>query len=292
MSAELINGKELSSILKNKMKNEIDQIVSISKRKPKLVVIRVGEDPASISYVNGKKKACEEIGIESEVVVLPENTTEYDLMTKIDFYNHDYSTDGILVQLPLPKHINEDNIVNFINPSKDVDCFHPMNIGKMFTDKESNIMYPCTPAGIIELLKYVNADIENSHTVIVGRSNIVGKPLANMLLSKNINGTVTVCHSRTKNLKDITKTADILIVAVGKPSVVTGDMVKPGAIVIDVGVNRIKDDTKKSGFRLVGDCDFKLCSSIASKITPVPGGVGPMTIAMLLKNTLTAYKNR
>lgn len=292
MSAELINGKELSSILKNKMKNEIDQIVSISKRKPKLVVIRVGEDPASISYVNGKKKACEEIGIESEVIVLPENTTEYDLMTKIDFYNHDYSTDGILVQLPLPKHINEDNVVNFINPSKDVDCFHPMNIGKMFIDKESNIMYPCTPAGIIELLKYANADIENSHTVIVGRSNIVGKPLANMLLSKNINGTVTVCHSRTKNLKDITKTADILIVAVGKPSVVTGDMVKPGAIVIDVGVNRIKDDTKKSGFRLVGDCDFESCSNIASKITPVPGGVGPMTISMLLKNTLTAYKNR
>ena len=245
---------------------------------PGLAVIIVGDDPASRVYVNNKKKACGEIGIYSEEYALPEETSEEELLALIKELNEKKEINGILVQLPVPKQINEETIINAIDPKKDVDAFHPVNVGKIMVGNFDFV--PCTPAGVMELIDESGIDVAGKECVVVGRSNIVGKPQAMLLLHKN--GTVTICHSKTKNLKEKTKQADILIAAVGKPNFITGDMIKEGAVVIDVGINRIAEK------KLVGDVDFESAEKVAGAITPVPGGVGPMTIAMLMKNTVKA----
>lgn len=245
---------------------------------PGLAVIIVGDDPASRVYVNNKKKACDEIGIYSEEYALPEETSEEELLALIRKLNGKKEINGILVQLPVPKQINEETIINAIEPKKDVDAFHPVNVGKIMVGNFDFV--PCTPAGVMELIDESGIDVAGKECVVVGRSNIVGKPQAMLLLHKN--GTVTICHSKTKNLKEKTKQADILIAAVGKPNFITGDMIKEGAVVIDVGINRIAEK------KLVGDVDFESAEKVAGAITPVPGGVGPMTIAMLMKNTVKA----
>ncbi len=245
---------------------------------PGLAVIIVGDDPASRVYVNNKKKACEQIGVYSEEYALPAETTEQELLDLIEKLNKDKKINGILVQLPVPKHINEETIINAIDPKKDVDAFHPVNVGKIMVGNFDFV--PCTPAGVMELIRESGIDVEGKECVVVGRSNIVGKPQAMLLLHKN--ATVTICHSRTKDLASKTKNADIVVAAVGIPEFIKGDMIKPGAVVIDVGINRVADK------KLVGDVDFEACEKIASAITPVPGGVGPMTIAMLMKNTVKA----
>lgn len=245
---------------------------------PGLAVIIVGNNPASRSYVNSKKKACELIGYYSREYALPEETTEEELKNLVEELNHDDQIHGILVQLPLPKHINEEMVINTIIPEKDVDAFHPANVGKIMIGNFDFL--PCTPAGIMELIKESEIDLEGKHCVIIGRSNIVGKPMSMLLLHKN--ATVTICHSKTKNLKEISKEADVLVVAVGRAEMVDASYVKEGAVVIDVGINRLEDG------RLVGDVDFESAKKVAGAITPVPGGVGPMTIATLMKNTLTA----
>lgn len=278
---KLINGKEISAYIKKKIADEIKALnqknISVG-----LAVIIVGEDPASKVYVANKEKACQELGIKSFKYALPETTTNEELLEVIDKLNKDPQVDGILCQLPLPRHLDEKLIINSINPEKDVDAFHPQNVGKIMIGDFDYL--PCTPAGVIEMLKYENIDITSKNCVVVGRSNIVGKPMA-MLLVHN-HGTVTICHSKTKDLKEICKSADILVAAIGKPRFITADMIKPGAVVIDVGINR--DENGK----LCGDVDFENVQNIASAITPVPGGVGPMTIAMLMKNTLTAAKKK
>ena len=278
--AEIIDGKFVSAEVRKNLKTEIESFIKDTGITPGLAVILVGNNPASAVYIRNKHKACLEVGINSYEITLPEQTTEQELISKIDELNGDPDVHGILVQLPLPKHISEEKIINRISPDKDVDAFHPANVGKIVIGKYDFI--PCTPAGIMELLHFYNVDITGKECVVIGRSNIVGKPMSLLLLAEN--GTVTVCHSRTKELKEVTKRADILVVAIGKPNFVGADMVKPGAVVIDVGINR-KEDGK-----LCGDVDFEAVSPIASMITPVPGGVGPMTITMLLKNTLTAAK--
>ena len=245
---------------------------------PGLAVIIVGEDPASRVYVNNKKKACAEIGVYSEEYALSEATSEEELLKLIDELNHKKEINGILVQLPVPKHINEERIINAIEPKKDVDAFHPVNVGKIMVGNFDFV--PCTPAGVMELIKESGIDVSGKECVVVGRSNIVGKPQAMLLLHKN--GTVTICHSRTKDLAAKTKQADILVAAVGIPNFITGDMIKEGAVVIDVGINRIAEK------KLVGDVDFESAEKVAGAITPVPGGVGPMTIAMLMKKTVKA----
>jgi len=257
---------------------------------PGLGVILVGEDPASQSYVTAKERACENIGIYSDDNRLPAETTQEELMALVEKMNNDAKINGILVQLPLPKGLNEAEILLAIDPAKDVDGFHPINVGKMMVGEKAFL--PCTPHGIIQLLIRSGVTIEGAEVVIVGRSNIVGKPLANMLIQKkpNANATVTVCHTRTKDLLSHTKRADIVIAAAGRPNTVTADMVKEGVVVIDVGVNRVEDATKKKGYRLVGDVDFEAVKEKASFITPVPGGVGPMTITMLLYNTVESAK--
>ena len=278
--AELISGKLVSSEVRKNITTEIAAFEKESGIKPGLAVILVGNNPASAVYVRNKHKACLEVGINSYEITMPEETTEEELLAKIAELNTDKNVHGILVQLPLPKHISEDNVINSISPDKDVDAFHPANVGKIVIGKYDFL--PCTPAGIMELLHFYNVDINGKECVVIGRSNIVGKPMALLLLAEN--GTVTVCHSRTKDLKEVTKRADILVVAIGRPKFVTADMVKEGAVVIDVGINRLDDG------KLCGDVDFEAVEPIASMITPVPGGVGPMTITMLLKNTLTAAK--
>jgi len=257
---------------------------------PGLGVILVGSDPASQSYVTAKERACEEMGIYSDDNRLPANTAQKDLIALINRMNADPKINGILVQLPLPKHLNEAEVLLTVNPDKDVDGFHPTNIGRMVSGQKAFL--PCTPHGVIQLLLRSGVKIEGSDVVIVGRSNIVGKPLANMLIQKSASGnaTVTVCHTRTKNLARHAFSADIIIAAAGRPKTITADMVKDGAVVIDVGVNRIEDSTKKNGFRLAGDVDFEAVREKASLITPVPGGVGPMTITMLLYNTVESAK--
>ena len=241
-------------------------------------MVIVGDDPASRVYVNNKKKACAECGIYSEEYALPAETSEKELLELIDELNGRANISGILVQLPLPEHINEENIINAIDPKKDVDAFHPVNVGKIMVGNYDFV--PCTPAGVMELIKESGIDVCGKECVIVGRSNIVGKPQAMLLLHQN--GTVTICHSKTKNLAEKTRQADILVAAVGRPNFITGDMIKPGAVVIDVGINRLENK------KLVGDVDFEAAEKIAGAITPVPGGVGPMTIAMLMKNTIKA----
>ena len=278
--AELINGKLVTSEVRKQTALEIAKFKEETGTIPGLAVILVGNDPASAVYVRNKHKGCMEVGINSYEITMPEETTEEELLMQIDKLNKDEKVHGILVQLPLPKHISEDRVLNSISPKKDVDAFHPENVGKIMLGKYAFL--PCTPAGIMELLAFYNVDIEGKECVVLGRSNIVGKPMSQLLLAKN--GTVTVCHSRTKNLSDVTKRADILVVAIGKPKFVGKEMVKEGAVVVDVGINRLPDG------KLCGDVDFDAVSEVASMITPVPGGVGPMTITMLLKNTLTAAK--
>ena len=258
--------------------------------RPTVVFIRVGEDPASVSYVNKKQKTAEQAGMVSRTEVYPLDITKEQLFARIDALNADPKVHGILVQAPLPKHIPETETFNRVHPDKDVDGFNTVNVGRLCQEVEGFVA--CTPAGILELLKRSGVKTSGKHVVVVGRSLIVGKPVAMLLMQKGEpgNATVTVCHSRTANLPDITRQADILIAAIGKPRFITKDMVKPGVVVIDVGINRIPDASKKSGFRLVGDVDFENVAPLASKITPVPGGVGPMTVAMLMANTLKAYR--
>lgn len=277
MSAHIIDGKALAQKIKNEIQNEV-LLIKSKGTTPCLAVIIVGNDQASRVYVNNKKKACADVGMESREITCPEDIKEEDLMTIIDNLNNDSNVHGILVQLPLPKHISEEKIINYINPKKDVDCFHPFNVGKLMTG--SPIFEPCTPAGIIALIKESGCNISGAECVVVGRSNIVGKPVAMMLLAEN--GTVTIAHSKSKNLKEICKKADILVVAIGKAKFVNSDYIKNGATVIDVGMDR--DEYGK----LCGDVDFDSAKEIAGAITPVPGGVGPMTITMLIKNTLKA----
>ena len=280
--AEIISGKVVSEKLRLEFKDSISKFILESGHTPGLAVVLVGDNPASQVYVRNKHKACLEVGINSYEINLPAETTEEKLLSVIDELNFDSRVDGILVQLPLPKHIDEERVINRINPEKDVDAFSPSNVGRIMIGNYTFL--PCTPAGVMELLKHYNIAIEGKNCVVIGRSNIVGKPMAMLLLEKN--GTVTVCHSRTQNIVEICRSADIIVVAVGRAGFLTADMVKPGAVVIDVGINR-GDDGK-----LCGDVAFDEVEKVASYITPVPGGVGPMTITMLLKNTLSAAKNQ
>ncbi len=289
MAAQIIDGKQVAADMRAELKEEVAKLKEQG-IVPGLGVILVGEDPASKSYVTAKERACEELGIYSDDNRLPANTTQEDLVALVNQMNNDPKINGILVQLPLPKGLNESEVLLAIDPDKDVDGFHPMNVGKMMVGEKAFL--PCTPHGVIQLLLRSGVEIKGANVVIVGRSNIVGKPLANMLIQKNDKGnaTVTVCHTRTKDLAHHTKQADIVIAAAGKPNTVTADMVKDGVVVIDVGVNRVEDATKKAGYRLVGDVDFEAVKEKASLITPVPGGVGPMTITMLMYNTVEAAK--
>jgi methylenetetrahydrofolate dehydrogenase (NADP+)/methenyltetrahydrofolate cyclohydrolase len=285
MTAQIIDGKQVAAEMRAELKDKVAKLKTQGVT-PGLAVVLVGEDPASKSYVTAKERACEEIGVFSDDNRLAADTKEEDLLALIDKLNKDPKINGILVQLPLPDHIDEDKVLLAIDPAKDVDGFHPVNVGKMVVGQDAYL--PCTPHGVIQLLLRSNVKLEGAEVVIVGRSNIVGKPLANMLIQKapTGNATVTVCHTRTKNMAEHVKRADIIIAAAGWPNTVTADMVKDGAVVIDVGVNRVEDATKKRGYRLAGDVDFDAVKEKASLITPVPGGVGPMTITMLLYNTV------
>ena len=292
MPAEIISGTQVAEEIRAELKKQVEELKQKKGVTPKLVMVRVGEDPASISYVSAKSKASEELGIISDTIVYPEDTKEEVLLSKVEELNKDPLVDGILVQLPLPKHINTDKVLNAINPEKDIDGFHPVNVGKLLIGEPFFI--PCTAHGAVELMVRSGNSPEGKHVVICGRSNIVGKPLMAMLVQKKprANATVTVCHTGTKNLAEITRQADILVAAMGAPKIITADMVKEGVVVIDVGVNRIPDATKKSGFRLVGDTDFEAIKEKATAITPVPGGVGPMTVTMLMMNTIRAAERR
>jgi len=289
MAAQIIDGKQVAADMREELKEQVAQLKTQGVV-PGLGVILVGDDPASRSYVTAKERACENIGLYSDDNRLPDDATQEDLLALVQKMNADPKINGILVQLPLPKHLNEDEVLLAIDPDKDVDGFHPVSVGRMVVGQKSFLS--CTPHGVIQLLLRSGVKIEGANVVIVGRSNIVGKPLANMLIQKNPmgNATVTVCHTRTKDMASFTREADIVIAAAGWPNTVTADMVKDGAVVIDVGVNRVEDATKKNGYRLVGDVDFEAIKEKASLITPVPGGVGPMTITMLLYNTVESAK--
>jgi methylenetetrahydrofolate dehydrogenase (NADP+)/methenyltetrahydrofolate cyclohydrolase len=286
---ELIDGKKTATIIKEELKVAVDKLKSDGKGVPGLVTILVGNDPASEIYVNSKIKACGIIGFNSQTEQLSADISEEKLLAIVESYNNNPDFHGILVQLPLPKHINEDKVIEGISPKKDVDGFHPISVGNLVIGKETFLS--CTPAGIQELLKRYNIETKGKHVVVLGRSNIVGKPIANILLQKKdyANSIVTVCHSAAKDVSYYTKQADILIAAIGRANFVTADMVKDGVVVVDVGINRVDDASKKKGYSVVGDVDFEKVSPKCSFITPVPGGVGPMTIAMLLKNTYEAY---
>ena len=280
--AKIIDGKAVSAQVKENIAKEVAQLKEKHGISIGLAVVIVGNNPASRIYVNNKKKACEAVGFESFEYALPEETTQDELLALIDKLNADDKVDGILVQLPLPKHLDEKIVIDNISPDKDVDAFHPVNVGKIMIGDYGFL--PCTPAGVMELIASTGVEISGKECVVVGRSNIVGKPMSMLLLHKS--GTVTICHSRTKDLAAECKRADILVAAVGVPKLIKGDMIKEGAVVIDVGMNRLEDG------KLCGDVDFESCEKVASYITPVPGGVGPMTIAMLMKNTLTAAKKK
>ena len=280
--SQIIDGKAVSAAVKAEVAEEAAKLKEEKGLKVGLAVVIVGNNPASRVYVNNKKKACEAVGFQSYEYALEESTTQEQLLDLVNVLNRDNRVNGILVQLPLPKHIDEKAIINAISPEKDVDAFHPINVGKIMIGDYSFL--PCTPAGVMRLIESTGTDITGKQCVVIGRSNIVGKPQAMLLLQKN--GTVTICHSKTKNLKEVCLGADILVVAIGKANFVTGDMIKEGAVVIDVGMNRLDNG------KLCGDVDFESAEKKASFITPVPGGVGPMTIAMLMKNTLTAAKQQ
>lgn len=287
----IIDGRKVAGEIKAEIAAHVKQMLSEGKRRPCLAAILVGHDGGSETYVANKVKACEECGFTSRLIRYEESVSENELLNKIKELNNDDAVDGFIVQLPLPRHIDEQKVIHAITPEKDVDGFHPINVGRM------SIGLPCfrsaTPAGIMELLDRYHIDTEGKHCVVIGRSNIVGKPLALMMMQKAYpgNATVTVCHSATKNLKEICLNADIIVAALGKPGFVTADMIKPGAVVIDVGTTRVADATRKSGFRLRGDVDFESVAPLCSFITPVPGGVGPMTIVSLMKNTLLAAEH-
>jgi methylenetetrahydrofolate dehydrogenase (NADP+)/methenyltetrahydrofolate cyclohydrolase len=289
MAARIIDGKQVAKEIRAELKAEVEKL-SAEGITPGLGVILVGEDPASVSYVTGKEKACAQLGIYSDDNRLPADTTQEDLVALVRKMNADPKIHGILVQLPLPKHLNESEVLMALDPAKDVDGFHPVNVGKMVVGEKGFL--PGTPHGIVQLLVRNGVAIEGTNAVVVGRSNIVGKPIANMLVQKNEygNATVTVCHTRTKDMASYTRRADILIVAAGRPGMITAEMTKKDAVVIDVGVNRVEDAGRKRGYRLVGDVDFEGVKEKASLITPVPGGVGPMTITMLLYNVVESAK--
>ncbi|MFC0471006.1 bifunctional methylenetetrahydrofolate dehydrogenase/methenyltetrahydrofolate cyclohydrolase FolD [Halalkalibacter kiskunsagensis] len=280
MTALLLNGKELAAKKREQLKRDVEVLAS-ENIVPGLAVILVGEDPASQSYVKAKQKACEQAGIHSVLIKKPTSISEEELLSEIDRLNNDETIDGILVQLPIPEHISEQAVIERIAPNKDVDGFHPINIGKMMTGEDTFL--PCTPFGVVEMLKEANIDLIGKHAVVVGRSNIVGKPVGQLLLNEH--ATVTYTHSRTKNLREMTNLADILIVAIGKPKFIGADDVKDGAVVVDVGINRVDG-------KLCGDVDFDSVKEKASYLTPVPGGVGPMTITMLLENTILSARKR
>jgi methylenetetrahydrofolate dehydrogenase (NADP+) / methenyltetrahydrofolate cyclohydrolase len=284
MGAQILDGKLVSEAQKEKVR----EMVAGYSRPIKLVTVLVGDDPASQIYVSSKHKACEKVGIESENQKYPSSMSQQELDALIDTLNEDDTVDGILVQLPLPEHLDEQGVTERIRPDKDVDCFHPKNFGLLLQNNQ--IIAPCTPAGIIEILKYYKIPLSGKHAVIVGRSNIVGKPLIPLLLGENC--TVTTCHSKSQPLEDYTNMADILIAAIGKPEIIKESMVKPGAIVVDVGINRVEDASRDRGYRVVGDVAYDAVSNRAASITPVPGGVGPMTIAMLLTNCYYLAKFR
>jgi len=290
MSPIIINGKEVSEKIQLEIAAEVEQLIKAGKKRPHLAAILVGNDPASQTYVNSKIKTCEKVGFTSSLVRFDESVSEPELLKKIEELNNDDGLDGYIVQLPLPKHISEQKVIEAVKPSKDVDGFHPINVGRLVLNLPTYIS--ATPYGIIQLLEHYKIETQGKHCVVIGRSNIVGTPMS-ILMAKNTplaNCTVTLCHSKTKNLKGHTLQADIIIAAIGRPNFVTADMVKQGAVVIDVGINRVASTQTKSGFKLVGDVKYDEVAPKCSYITPVPGGVGPMTIASLLKNTLLAAK--
>lgn len=285
MSAIIIDGFSVAASVRSRVSEGVARL-SQQGIHPCLAVVLVGNNPASLSYVTGKEKALVEVGMKDRSIRLPDTTSEAELLTLIQTLNADQSVHGILVQLPLPKHIDESKIIMTIDPLKDVDGFHPVNVGNMVIDRPCFL--PCTPHGVLVLLREAGIKTDGAHAVVVGRSNIVGKPLAILLARRSINATVTVCHTGTKDLSSYTRQADILIAAAGQPRMITADMIRPGAAVIDVGVNRVEDPSAAKGYRLTGDVDFLPACEVASHITPVPRGVGPMTIAMLMENTLLA----
>ena len=285
---ELIDGNQIAAAIVAELKT---QVGAMPGRKPCIALVRVGEDPASVSYVRKKEKTAAEIGVTSRVILPPETISQTELFALLDGLNADPGVDGILVQSPLPKHMDEVAVFRRVAPEKDVDGFNTINLGKVAQEDPSGFV-ACTPAGIMELLARSGVDLKGKHVVVLGRSLIVGKPVALLALQKKAgaNGTVTICHSATANLPALTRQADVLIAAIGRPEFVTAEMVKPGAVVIDVGINRVADASKKTGYRLTGDVNFPAVAPLCSKITPVPGGVGPMTVAMLMKNTVKAYR--
>ena len=286
----LIDGKATANQIKNEIAEEVKAIKSKGERAPHLAAVLVGNDGASLTYVGSKVRSCEKVGFDSSLIRLPEETTEAELLTKIKELNQDDTLDGYIVQLPLPKHIDEEKVLLAIDPKKDVDGFHPSNFGRMALELETFI--PATPFGIMQLIERYDIDTQGKHVVVIGRSHIVGRPISILMSQKGAygNATVTVAHSRTKDLKALTQQADIIVSALGVPGFVTADMVKEGVVIIDVGITRVEDASKEKGYYITGDVDFDSVAQKASFITPVPGGVGPMTIAMLLKNTLLARK--
>jgi len=288
----ILDGKKVSNDIKDEIAEQVAAMKSNGEKVPHLAAVLVGTDGASMTYVGAKVKACERIGFDSTLIDLPEETTEEELLNHIDNLNNDDDIDGFIVQLPLPKHIDEQKVLMAVDPDKDVDGFHPTNVGRMTLDLPSFL--PATPFGILELLERYNVETSGKHVVVMGRSHIVGRPMSILMSQKRKagNATVTVVHSRTQNLAKFTREADIVVAAIGISEFLTGDMVKDGVVIIDVGITRVPDETKKRGYRLAGDVDFESVSKKASFITPVPGGVGPMTIAMLLKNTLLAREMR
>ncbi len=284
---EILDGKAVALQIKDEIANEVRQLTAAGHRAPHLAAVIVGEDGASMTYVANKEKSSREVGFTSSVYRLPEKTSEKELLETIDFLNNDPDIDGFIVQLPLPKHINEQRVINAISPDKDVDGFTPVNIGRMVLGEDCFV--PATPMGICTLLKRYGVETTGKHCVVIGRSNIVGTPVANLLSRKGFDCTVTMCHSKTQNLAELTRQADILVVAIGKPEFVTADMVKPDAVLVDVGIHRVPDATKKNGYRVIGDVKHSDVDKLCSWVTPVPGGVGPLTIVSLLQNTLKAY---
>ena len=284
---QLIDGKALAKRMREEIAADVAALKAERGVTPGLAVVLVGEDPASVSYVTAKERACAEAGMRSVEVRLPESVAEDKLVAEIARLNADPEIDGVLVQLPLPRGIDTKRVIEAISPEKDVDGFTPVNIGRMMIGDKCFL--PCTPHGIVKLIEFAGMDLKGRHVVVIGRSNIVGRPLSVLLSMKGVDATVTLCHTATRDIASFTRAADAVVVAAGRPGTLTGDMLRKGAVVIDVGVNRVRDATSARGYRLVGDADFESCSRVASAITPVPGGVGPMTIAMLIRNTLDCY---